>query len=748
MSRRWLACAAILGLIVAAVVAIRPTTVEAHAALESSEPAANGLERSSPEQVVLNFNEPLDTATTAIALVDAAGRELQVGELAYSNNNRTVAAPLGNLPPGSYTVFWGNVSRVDGHRISGSFPFTVLNPDGSLTGGASIAGGAAGGNEPRAKPGPVVVRFLALLGLTGLGAGTVLLLTVPSGAMRATRAILAAGAAVLLAATFLEFNSIRETYASAGISDILIDTQAGGYWLPRLGAVLIALVLIRFAADFPRRAAAAIAASALGYLVTFTATSHAAASPGDGWARLIDITHSVAAIAWMGAVLGLAFVARLSYHEVAWGRWLRRFSLLATILVGVLLATGILSAFVQFDSWAKLPDTRYGVALLVKLGLIVLLIAIAGFNANANRRLWANLAKNRRRLVATSTAEVVAGLAVFGAAALLTQSVVPRSVISASSGFDETRQAGTLDARLVVTPNVAGFNTYVVQVTGPSGATVDDADVRLRFALKGAESGAATLPLDGAGRGTYIGEGPYLGIVGDWQVTAEILRSDAGDATARFKVSPSPPLDFSTAGAWSNPAAALDGRTFASIAIALAGAIGLALSLSADGFRPRHRQLSAAGFAAMSLIAGSSIAVLSQGNSDQPAAFTGDATTSPEATIASGQTISASEISAVPIGEGIAVVMSLRNSGRYDRLASVDVEGGGIATVVGARVCGEPPFTGQAGVPIDIPSLGSVRLREDGCRIEIAGATNRPLRLQLNFERAEPLTIEVPRGRS
>ena len=749
MNLQWASRVAVLVLVLFAVVMSRPGDAEAHAALESSEPAANGLVRSSPEQVVLNFNEPLDTATTAIALVDAAGRELQVGRFSYSNNNRTVAAPLGNLPPGSYTVFWANVSRVDGHRITGSFPFTVLNPDGSLPGGATIGGGAAGGSEPAAAPAPVVVRFLALLGLTGIGAAAVLLLMASSTAKRAATVILAAGAVVLLAATLLEFDSIRGTYASAGAAEILFDTQAGGYWLARFGIVLMALVLLTFIVDAPRKTAAALGGVTVVYLVTFTATSHAAASPGDGWAQLIDISHSVAAIGWVGAVLGLAFAARLSYREVAWGAWVRRFSLVATILVGVLLATGILSALVQFDSWAKLTDTRYGVALLVKLGLIVLLIGIAGFNALANRGLWANLDQHRRRLVVTSTAEVVAGVAVFGAAALLTQSVVPRSVIDATSGFDETRQAGTLDARLLVTPNVAGFNTYAVQVEEPSGATVDDADVRLRFALAGAEGGAATLPLEPAGSGTYIGEGSYLGIAGDWQVTAEILRSDAGDATTRFEVSPSPPPDLSTAGTWSNPAAALDGRTFASIAIALAGAIALALSVSANGLWPRERQFTTAGFAAITILAGSTWAVLGQDDPQQPAQVTGDATTTPEATLASGgQTIAASELAAVPTGDGLAILMSLRNAGRYDQLVSVEVEGAGAATIVGARVCGEPPFTGQPGIPIDLPALRTVTLREDGCRIEIVGAPEGPLRLQLNFELAEPLTVDVPRGPS
>ena len=39
---------------------------------------------------------------------------------------------LPKFQPGIYNVLWTNVSSVDGHALAGSYPFTVLKPDGTV----------------------------------------------------------------------------------------------------------------------------------------------------------------------------------------------------------------------------------------------------------------------------------------------------------------------------------------------------------------------------------------------------------------------------------------------------------------------------------------------------------------------------------------------------------------------------------------------------------------------------------------
>src|SRR4029079_14507911 len=82
------------------------------------------------------------------------------------------------------------------------------------------------------------------------------------------------GAGVLLAATLLNFATIRNAYSGLGVRELVFQTPSGGYWLTRLGLVLLITVATTFMAEAPRRTAAALMACVGIYLWAFTATSH------------------------------------------------------------------------------------------------------------------------------------------------------------------------------------------------------------------------------------------------------------------------------------------------------------------------------------------------------------------------------------------------------------------------------------------------------------------------------------------
>ena len=116
-----------------------PGPVFAHAALRTADPAANAFLQRPPGQVTLSFTEPIDAKSSSIEILDAAGQPVATGEVDVSDANMTVALPV--LKPGIYNVLWANVSRIDGHAIRGSYPFTVLNGDGSLPDQTNSVGG-------------------------------------------------------------------------------------------------------------------------------------------------------------------------------------------------------------------------------------------------------------------------------------------------------------------------------------------------------------------------------------------------------------------------------------------------------------------------------------------------------------------------------------------------------------------------------------------------------------------------------
>ncbi|MEV7225612.1 copper resistance CopC family protein [Polymorphospora sp. NPDC051019] len=124
---RVLAALAATALAVIATAALPAAPAWAHNQLTTAEPAPQSTLDTSPEQVVLEFVEPLNPRYTAIVVTDAAGMTVSDGQPEITGNRGAVtfAAPLAG---GAYTVAYRVVS-LDGHPVQGSYPFTVAGPE-------------------------------------------------------------------------------------------------------------------------------------------------------------------------------------------------------------------------------------------------------------------------------------------------------------------------------------------------------------------------------------------------------------------------------------------------------------------------------------------------------------------------------------------------------------------------------------------------------------------------------------------
>lgn len=563
-----------------------PGTAFGHAALRSADPAANAFLQQPPGQVTLSFTEPIDPKSSSIVVLDAAGNRLETGDVSVSGPNMTVALP--RLQPGIYNVLWSNVSRIDGHAIRGSYPFTVLNPDGTVPVQTNTVSGFGSSSDPVPLADGIAVRALSLLGLLLVAGGALIGLVVRAPEDRVRRGLVGsvyAGAAVLLAATALNFFTIREAYSGVPLRDLVLNTPSGGYWLTRLGLVLLIAIANSFASEAPKRTAAALAGCVAVYLWAFTATSHAAATgAGSAWAKTFDFAHAAAAVTWLGALLGLAVAARLGSSSTRWDLAVPRFSLLASACVFVLLATGLLNAFIEIDTPDKLTGTRYGVVLLVKVALMAPLLAVAAYNATRGKyRLESGGAPGRRRFLWFATAEVALGLAVLVMAAWLTQTTASRSIITLPEArpFAQGATFAGVRIELQVDPNQTGVNTYRVTLADEAGSPVDAERVRLTFRYQEDQTlGPSTLTLAPSGEpGTFVGQGPFMTLEGRWRVETEVRRTGSDDVIGFFDVRPAgvAVLAPSSDGAWANPAPGLTWNQFGGFVFLFAG-LGFALA--------------------------------------------------------------------------------------------------------------------------------------------------------------------------
>jgi putative copper export protein/mono/diheme cytochrome c family protein len=173
---------------------------------------------------------------------------------------------------------------------------------------------------------------------------------------------------------------------------VLTATQFGAVWLLRVGviALLVALVWAREREDSTadwatlRGQAWLLAAAGAGALAW---AGHAAAvEPGGAWALASDLVHLIGAGVWLGALAPLHLLLRAaSTPEGADGRpyavvAARRFSRLALVAMLTLAATGLWNAWEQLGDIPSLIGTRYGWLLLLKLGLLVPILALAAVN--------------------------------------------------------------------------------------------------------------------------------------------------------------------------------------------------------------------------------------------------------------------------------------------------------------------------------------------------------------------------------
>ncbi len=562
---RWLLLALVLG--AATYLAAKPDQpAEAHALLVRADPPVNSQLREPPTVLTLYFSEALERSFSSVRVTDQDGRRVDERVEFDDADEALMRVYLSSVSPGYVNVQWQNVSKVDGHRITGSYPISILNPDGSV---AATPPEATSSTTTGENPDPfrVVTKALLLIAGSVLVGGAAFLALVSPGAGRPEtriefehKAWLVVGSALLvLAVAGVSELALQAVDINAGVSEVL-DTRWGERWLIRHAALILPALslLVAWNSPRPQRALAfATLAGGIVYLVGTSSVSHAAAGGGAFWATLSDFVHLLATSVWIG-MLALLIVyfrwARTAYKDgeryLVLAAALRRFSIIAVISVSLLLFTGVVNSLVELGSLADLLDTGYGRVLLAKLVLLIPLLAIGARNAYLLRPQLVQEAgerqiKSRQELLADTEAdlsttmrwELGVALAILAVVGLLVQITPTRGRIQDTGGGNEvyvrTADAEGLFVTLRVDPNQPGVNTFEVYL---AGATDTVENLRLEFTQPGGFGSISRLPLEASNPPTfYLGQGPYLTEPGKWTMTLNIRRNAGFDLRLDFQ---------------------------------------------------------------------------------------------------------------------------------------------------------------------------------------------------------------------
>jgi len=370
--------------------------VQAHATYLRSEPADNSVVVVPPSVIKIWYTEPIAANFSTAQLLDLSSKQIPV-RVEYDSGNPTLMIIIPpTLANGVYTLNWLAASASDGHQSRGYIVFRVGEETVAETG----AEDRRSSDITSLSIPEGLLRWFNYLGLMlmvgAIGVTLVVLRpgekTLESFFSKITRrvfAVAALAAAVVFADGLLylawQISSLmanqNKVAPGIAVTQVLFGTSWGAAWIARQGFTTALIPIFTFLAQAVRPhklwielagmlSAAALAAQAL--------TSHAAGGNSPELPVAVDFLHLVFVSLWVGGLLCLSvailpFVRKeqLYFKQIAGVTW-GRFSPLAALSVGMVIATGVYSTGQRVISADALLLTTYGLILAGKVALMLL----------------------------------------------------------------------------------------------------------------------------------------------------------------------------------------------------------------------------------------------------------------------------------------------------------------------------------------------------------------------------------------
>jgi copper transport protein len=495
------------------------TGAYAHATLLSTEPGDGSVLALAPQSVQLRFNEAVTPAV--VSVIDAAGKRRDDATVRVAGDTIVITLP-DDLPRGTHVVSY-RVTSEDGHPVAGSMMFSVGAATGTPvneTRSGSINGliwlarigfylglfvGVGGAFFVRwigrARAGSRLIIAALMLGLVttplALGLQGLDLLGLPPGSLL-TAAPWQAAAATSLFQSLL----IAALAMSAGV----VALRSGGGTAGLLSALALA-----------------------GVGLSLASSGHAATA-APRWLTVPAVfLHGMGVAVWIGALVPLAAMALRPAQPLLPA--LNRFSRAATLVVAVLVLSGLALAIVQLERPGALTDSKYGIIVSIKLALVVLLLGLAVLN---RFRLTPALARNpqhalqdTRPLVRSILAECMIVVAILAVVAGWRFTPPPRALAAAIVvPLAVHIHAENAMFQVLISPGKVGVDHFVLQLMNgdASPLTAREATLTLSLPERGIEpfERKAVLGADGY---WSVRDVP-LPFAGRWQLRVDALVTD------------------------------------------------------------------------------------------------------------------------------------------------------------------------------------------------------------------------------
>lgn len=519
----------------------------AHAELESTTPAAGSTVATAPASITMSFTESISIADSGVRIFDPQGNEAPVTSRA--EGTKITSDMPANAADGTWTISWAAVSA-DGHPISGAWVFHI----GSAEGGADVDALSGSGEQAWLKALRALSRFVLFVSLFSL-----LSALVWSPISQTWEMVWAAGAwlgALGLASADIGMISSAGSPAFGESLSLWLSTTSGRFLAVSIGLLLIAHV-VALGTEVHRRWAAALWAMPM---VAALLSGHGSVLEPTLISAVLTVVHVVAAAVWLTGVVDLERRRAWTREDV--GR-VTRVATWSVVAVGV---SGVALGILRVPA-SDVFTTAYGRLIGAKVGLFVLVLALAGLNrwrfaprlepqsaalsepesepfaepGQPTRATEPSAVRALRRLVRVETTLMFAAIAVgvvLGATPPPSTSKPSESKASTAAEF--TKHFGPYEVVFSVNPAEAGSNDVRIEVVDPATGAVptDLTELKVGFVHDGKKIGPLELvssdPRTGVLEGSVdlVEPGTWTATIDARRNTVEFLRA-TGDVNLR-----------------------------------------------------------------------------------------------------------------------------------------------------------------------------------------------------------------------
>ena len=584
---------------VAAALCCAPSAAFAHAELEGTSPARDATVHTQPPVVSFRFNESVEGNFGAVRVFDSRGNRVDSGDAFHPNGTGSLMGVhlKPHLPAGTYTATYRVVSA-DGHIVSSGFNFSIGHPGAPgqavsrLIGGSGtaasteVAFGVARGLQYAAiAVGVGALLFLLIVWLPALalvgGGGEEWRAASSAFVARLRMLVIAASVVGLVSAAagvVLEAASAADISAWSALSPRIVREELHTHFGTVWGVAVLAWALTGVFAALvlsPRRERAPVLRTAelgatglalrlpgtrarlglvclpLAFLLLVPAFAGHADSQHPTWLLFpTNVLHVLGMSAWLGGLVAilvaLPAATRLlvtSDRTRLLAGSLRRFSDLALASVAVIMASGLIQAYVYVRTPAHLIDTAFGRCVLIKFCLLLVLIGFGAFNRRRSVPELSRLARDGespgrpglllRRALRTEVAVIAV---VLGVTAALT--AYAPSIQASSGPVNVTRMVGPAELEMTIDPARVGVNELHLYLLNPKDGSqfthAKEVDVTETMPAKGI--GPLRSAVEGAGPGHYIVPSALMNVPGEWEVAVTVRTSEFDQYTTTAMV--------------------------------------------------------------------------------------------------------------------------------------------------------------------------------------------------------------------